>query len=311
MRSPVVRRFGLTQVGTFAGWVVISYLATMLLWVVVPSLVLGWRPMVVVSGSMSPLIRAGDVVHIDPGVVPDTPGAVVGFDVGDGVTIHRLHQIAGDGSLITKGDANSRPDSTPVAPEQVIGQARLLVPYIGMAKVWGWWWWWAGLLLVLLLVAPTWRNGLGRTAVVAAVVMVAAGSVGALALFRADTAAGGALRTLTVHPPTTVSATCPIGLVGPSIPVTITWQPSATSGVTGYRILYDPPGGGSDFSEIGTVNATTFLLEHELPGTLLSLGRSHRYAVVTQRDAWASGYSAIQTVTTTQLLGLVYLCGSD
>src|SRR5690606_14839321 len=236
MRSPVVRRFGLTQVGTFAGWVVISYLATMLLWVVVPSLVLGWRPMVVVSGSMSPLIRAGDVVHIDPGVVPDTPGAVVGFDVGDGVTIHRLHQITGDGSLITKGDANSRPDSTPVAPEQVIGQARLLVPYIGLAKVWGWWWW-AALAVVIVLVAPSWKSGgWGATAAVGAGLLATVDVVGAWGTFPAEAVGGGSIRADSVPPPAGVDAVCPAVPLG-TIPVDVTWQPAASPRVTGYRIL--------------------------------------------------------------------------
>ncbi|MFE4641925.1 hypothetical protein, partial [Streptomyces sp. NPDC056730] len=45
---------------------------------------------------------------------------------------HRVHRVLPDGDLITKGDANSTPDSTPIRPRALQGVARLRVPGIGL-----------------------------------------------------------------------------------------------------------------------------------------------------------------------------------
>ena len=111
----------------------------------VPAL-LGWNPSVVQSGSMLPDIRPGDVVLAEA-VPPGEPlvlGRVVQFRSPaaaepDGVARTRLHRIVednGNGTYTTKGDANADPDSVALSPEQVIGQGRLLVPFIGLPSVW-------------------------------------------------------------------------------------------------------------------------------------------------------------------------------
>lgn len=101
---------------------------------------LGWRTTVVMSGSMEPGIRTGDVVAtqpVDPGVV--IPGQVVLVrDPGqpDHLLMHRLVSIDADGKLVTKGDANRDQDSTPVEPADLLGLPRLRVPFIGLPIVW-------------------------------------------------------------------------------------------------------------------------------------------------------------------------------
>lgn len=98
-------------------------------WVAVPALVLGWQPVAITSGSMSPLIRAGDVVLLDPSAPVET-GSVITYPRGDGLETHRVVDVGDDG-YVTRGDANGAPDRSPVAPDQVLGAGRLVVPLVG------------------------------------------------------------------------------------------------------------------------------------------------------------------------------------
>ncbi|BCW56917.1 S26 family signal peptidase [Arthrobacter sp. StoSoilB20] len=108
--------------------------------------VLGWSGSVVQSGSMEPHISPGDVV-LSSGLPDDRPvpvGGVVEFlspaeAEPDGKEKTRLHRIVGandDGTYITAGDANVETDSTPMKREQITGQARLLVPMVGLPGLW-------------------------------------------------------------------------------------------------------------------------------------------------------------------------------
>lgn len=108
--------------------------------------VLGWQATVVQTGSMRPHIDPGDVVVAAPwsSEQPVPVGGVVSFRSPaeaepDGIERIRLHRIVedrGDGTFTTAGDANAVADSTPLSPEQITGQARLLVPYIGLPSLW-------------------------------------------------------------------------------------------------------------------------------------------------------------------------------
>ncbi|WP_425860846.1 Ig-like domain-containing protein [Arthrobacter sp. TWP1-1] len=124
------------------------YLGVMLclaLIAVVPAL-LGWHGTVVQSGSMEPHISAGDVVLATGfGSTQNVPvGGVVEFTSPaeaepSGVEKTRLHRIVAenpDGTFVTAGDANAEVDSTPLKRAQITGQARLLVPSIGLPGLW-------------------------------------------------------------------------------------------------------------------------------------------------------------------------------
>lgn len=95
----------------------------------------GWRATVVAGDSMRPSLRAGDVVvYQRPGAVPPRPGRLL--VVRDparagGLLTHRLVGAGRDG-LRTKGDANAVADSVPVPPADVVGVARVVVPYVGL-----------------------------------------------------------------------------------------------------------------------------------------------------------------------------------
>lgn len=107
---------------------------------------LGWHGTVVQSGSMEPHISAGDVVIAAPfGQDQKVPvGGVVEYTSPasaepGGVEKIRLHRVVGentDGTFVTAGDANAEVDSTPLERAQITGQARLLVPAVGLPGLW-------------------------------------------------------------------------------------------------------------------------------------------------------------------------------
>lgn len=113
-----------------------SAVITLLLWAFTPILV-GWTPVVITSGSMTPMVQPGDIVVTSP---VDDPATLALGDVvtyrrpgNDRRVTHRIHSIGDDGVLRTKGDANQHPDSDPLTSDRVEGRGRLLVPYAGLA----------------------------------------------------------------------------------------------------------------------------------------------------------------------------------
>ncbi|MFK0040583.1 signal peptidase I [Paenarthrobacter sp. NPDC090517] len=112
---------------------------------VLPALA-GWGGTVVQSGSMEPHISAGDVVlasALDPenpvpvgGVVEFTSPASAEPGGSEKTRLHRVVEANDDGTFVTAGDANVEADSTPLKREQITGQARLLVPVIGLPGLW-------------------------------------------------------------------------------------------------------------------------------------------------------------------------------
>lgn len=112
----------------------------LLFWSHAPSLI-GWHPRVVLTGSMGPGIRPGDVAVLGPAVPgPRTlpPGRVVLVEDASrptGYYLHRAVRYEG-GRLITRGDANRSEDVPAVEPDRVAGELRLLVPRVGLPLVW-------------------------------------------------------------------------------------------------------------------------------------------------------------------------------
>ena len=116
---------------------VVAALAICAAWTVVVPLFTDQFPVVIVSGSMSPALKKGDVVLMEPsdghGLAPPT---VILYTTPGLDQFHRIIYVNPDGSYITKGDANNAPDAAPVRPEQVKGFGRTLVPFLAIALVW-------------------------------------------------------------------------------------------------------------------------------------------------------------------------------
>lgn len=92
-----------------------------------PPSVLGYTPLVVLSGSMDDgsanAIKVGDLIfvrNVDPTRLQVND--VIAFMEGDYAVTHRIIAVNEDGSYTTQGDANNVQDATPVTPEHVIGQ---------------------------------------------------------------------------------------------------------------------------------------------------------------------------------------------
>ena len=98
---------------------------------------LGWDGVMVLSGSMEPMLRTGGVAFVDP--VPAKH-----IRVGDVVTFtrsgsrqqitHRVVEVvpASDGPHFrTRGDANGIEDRWVVGPGQVVGKVRFALPPLG------------------------------------------------------------------------------------------------------------------------------------------------------------------------------------
>src|SRR4029078_3459207 len=91
-----------------------SMLVGLLFWADAP-MIGGWQPRVVLTGSMEPGIKPGDVVLMqrvsDPSTLPVGRVVVGRDDERDGGSyVHRVVRIEG-ANLVTKGDANQSEDS--------------------------------------------------------------------------------------------------------------------------------------------------------------------------------------------------------
>lgn len=143
------RRWVRTIVG-FAADLVLYTGVGLVLWLAIPAIVLGWQPITITSGSMSPAVEPGDVLLIERGVPEDgrwfVPGTIITYEdtrpaTGDQpaetrLVTHRVNNINADGEYVTRGDANASLDQRPVASDQVVGAARLLLPWLGLPVHW-------------------------------------------------------------------------------------------------------------------------------------------------------------------------------
>lgn len=162
-----VRRF-LTR--AFSWLLLAAVVAAALALIVVPKAT-GARPLTVLSGSMSGTYDIGDAVIVRPVDTAELAvGDVITFQARSDdptLTTHRIVGLAygseGTG-FVTRGDANSSADPSPIKPEQVMGEVWYSVPLVGYASVWM-----AGdlarlavdLLAVALLVYGGWFAGAG------------------------------------------------------------------------------------------------------------------------------------------------------
>jgi signal peptidase I len=119
----------------------LSVAASLLFWSHVP-MILGWQSRVVISGSMLPTIRAGDVALVGaatPGLSTLPPGRIVLVrdpTRSTGYYLHRLRRYDISGKVVTRGDANRVDDYPAVDRGQIVGQLRLVVPLVGLPMLW-------------------------------------------------------------------------------------------------------------------------------------------------------------------------------
>ncbi|MBR1802461.1 MAG: signal peptidase I [Clostridia bacterium] len=95
----------------------------------------GWKPFIVLSGSMETEIYAGDLAVVKE---QDTStlkkGDIIAFKSNDIVITHRIYDIIqeeGQTKYITKGDNNNTEDNGYVLPEQIEGIFKFRVSRLG------------------------------------------------------------------------------------------------------------------------------------------------------------------------------------
>jgi signal peptidase len=113
-----------------------SSLACLVAFGIVP-LAWGWHPYTVVSGSMEPLVRRGDIVLAQPYAGrPLRAGEIVVIRPTSGAAAipvtHRVVAVLSDERYRTRGDANPDPDSRIIGRADVLATARMLVPLLGL-----------------------------------------------------------------------------------------------------------------------------------------------------------------------------------
>lgn len=105
--------------------------------------VVGYRPLIVRSGSMEPALGVGDVVLVedvkaDQLAVGDVTTIRDPSEVSDSLT-HRVRAVTTvDGvlTLITRGDANTTSETFTLAPSAVVGRVVTRVPIVGTLVAW-------------------------------------------------------------------------------------------------------------------------------------------------------------------------------
>jgi len=132
----------MTKMRTLTNWGANGLVALLVLlaaFFVISSVLLGWRFNPVMSGSMDPTFKAGDIVASHP-VDPKT------IEVGDIITyrspelgkvvVHRVTEKHEGSQLYfqTKGDANGHADPSPVPSENVVGKVTLDIPFLGYVQ---------------------------------------------------------------------------------------------------------------------------------------------------------------------------------
>jgi signal peptidase I len=122
---------------------VLFALALLLLAALLAGSILGYRPLVEYSGSMSPAINPGDLLITRPApAVSVHPGAIVTFNdpaLRGRLVTHRviaMHDSRGRLQFVTRGDANATAESWSVARGGTVAVLRARIPWVGRATAW-------------------------------------------------------------------------------------------------------------------------------------------------------------------------------
>ncbi len=94
--------------------------------------VFGYHPLVVVSGSMEPILKVGGILYYHEKEIEDfNKGEILVYQTPEHIISHRIVEAKQDG-FITKGDANNSEDFDIINTSQVIGEGtNWSIPYLG------------------------------------------------------------------------------------------------------------------------------------------------------------------------------------
>ena len=104
--------------------------------------IFGNKFFIVLTGSMSPTIKVGDLIvvkDINPKDIKANDVITFGSKSSDNITTHRVKEVLNDSgniSYITQGDANNVQDPIPVESEVLLGRVNKVVPKVGTIILW-------------------------------------------------------------------------------------------------------------------------------------------------------------------------------
>lgn len=119
------------------GWMAISIFLVLTVWT--STGLLGFYPTIIASGSMRPTLDVGDiaiVISTDPSKIQ--VGDIIQYWQKEEMTLHRVvetYRSEGANLFVTKGDANTAPDTDPVFLAQIKGKLILTIPKLGWIPI--------------------------------------------------------------------------------------------------------------------------------------------------------------------------------
>lgn len=115
------------------GWTITSLAAIIIVWFSMG--VFSYKPKVIMTGSMEPLISPGDIVIVHKIEGKEArEGDIIMFPHGDMKVTHRIVAVNDEGgqtTFTTRGDANPSPDSETVLADNVQGKVIKIIPKLG------------------------------------------------------------------------------------------------------------------------------------------------------------------------------------
>jgi signal peptidase len=119
------------------GWIAVAMISVLAIWG--STGMLGFRPSIISSGSMTPTLQVGDVIITVEASPNDIKiGDIIQYSGENEIIAHRVVDIQQEGGIqyfITKGDDNNAPDPEPVSPSQVIGKTVFTIPKLGWVSI--------------------------------------------------------------------------------------------------------------------------------------------------------------------------------
>lgn len=94
----------------------------------------GYKPVIVLSGSMEPTFKVGNVIyyhHVPEDELKQADIITFSYGNSEDLITHRINEI-NDGKYQTKGDANGNPDQQLIEYADIKGKvSKIYIPYVG------------------------------------------------------------------------------------------------------------------------------------------------------------------------------------
>ena len=111
---------------------IVAYIFIVLYGILCIPMLFGYKPLVVLSGSMEPTLKVGDIIYYSK--IEETKlkaSDIIVFRYNDSYISHRIYSIS-NGLYETKGDANKIVDARKINYSNIEGKvASVTIPYVG------------------------------------------------------------------------------------------------------------------------------------------------------------------------------------